>query len=365
MNNYRQITTVQTATVICSTIIGVGILSFPRYMSEGAGSSAPLVAFTGIIIAFISFCLLASLCRKFPRETIFVFSRRLVGRPLACFFTILIFIFFLLLTGITTRQFGDVVNTVLFRKTPIEATHILMLLLCLLSSRRDIVKFSYIHFFYFPLIVGPVVFITVISLKNVDLLNLQPMLTTPTPAFWEASLLASALFQSSFVITVLIPFMVKPRQALRAGAIAIFFSGGIYILIVIAAVGMFGAEETKLLLYPTLETARSAAVGEGLFERLDAIFIIIWVISVFTTIYTTYYLAAYILQYLLALKDQRMASTLLLPFLFVISMVPSNVFQTYSISGVIGVCGIGLLTIYPLLLWIVYAIRRPGRRSVS
>lgn len=365
MNNYRQITTVQTAAVICSTIIGVGILSFPRYMSDGAGSSAPLAAFTGVILALVSFWLLAALCRKFPKESIFVFSRRLVGRPIACCFTILILIFFLLLTGITTRQFGDVVNTVLFRKTPIEATNILMLLLCLLSSRRDIVKFSYIHFFYLPLIVGPTVIITIISLKNLNLLNLQPLLTTPTPAFWEASLLASALFQSSFIITVLIPFMVKPRQAVRAGAIAILFSGGIYILIVIASVGMFGAEETKLLLYPTLETARSSAVGEGLLERLDAIFIIIWVISVFTTIYTTYYLAAYIMQILFAFKDQRMASTLLLPFMFITSMVPSNVFQTYSMTGILGICGIVLLTLYPLLLWIVYAIRRAGRRAAS
>lgn len=43
MNNPRQITTLRAAAVISSTIIGVGILSFPRYMTEAGNSSAPLL----------------------------------------------------------------------------------------------------------------------------------------------------------------------------------------------------------------------------------------------------------------------------------------------------------------------------------
>lgn len=66
MSNTRQITTLRTAAVIGSTIIGVGILSFPRYMAAAGGSGAPFVAFCGIAISIICFWLLASLCRRFP-----------------------------------------------------------------------------------------------------------------------------------------------------------------------------------------------------------------------------------------------------------------------------------------------------------
>lgn len=41
MNNNRPITTIQVVAVIVSTIIGIGILSFPRYMVEAAESAAP------------------------------------------------------------------------------------------------------------------------------------------------------------------------------------------------------------------------------------------------------------------------------------------------------------------------------------
>lgn len=364
MNNPRQITTLRAAAVISSTIIGVGILSFPRYMAEAGGSSAPLIALSGVLMAFISYWLLASLCQRFPGETLFVFSRRLLGAPLATFFTVLIMLMFIALTGLTVRQFGDVATTVLYKKTPIEATIFLMLLISLLSSRRSVVKFSYIHFFYLPLIVGSILVTILISLKNVDLLNLQPVLMPPTIPFWKGVREASYLFQSSFVIVLLIPFMEKPGHAVRAGTLAMVLSGIIYVLIVIASVGMFGAEETRLLIYPTLETARSAAFGEGFLERLDALFIIIWVISVYTTIYTTCYLSAYLLQKLLRFRDRRMASSALLPVMFILSMLPSNIFESYRWALHLGQAGMILIPGYSLLLWGVYLIRA-HRKKVS
>lgn len=135
-------------------------------MALAGNSSAPFIAFSGVVLSFLSYWLLASLCQRFPKESLFVFSRRLIGRPLATVFTAVILILFITLTGITTRQFGDVATTVLYKKTPIEATIFLMLLVSLLSSRRNVVKFSYIHFFYLPLIVGSIVLTILISLKK-------------------------------------------------------------------------------------------------------------------------------------------------------------------------------------------------------
>lgn len=334
-------------------------------MAVAGNSSAPFIAFSGVVVAFLSYWLLVSLCQRFPQESLFVFSRRLIGRHLATFFTAVLLLMFIVLTGITARQFGDVATTVLYKKTPIEATIFLMLLISLLSSRRNIVKFSYIHFFYLPLIVGSILLTVLISLKSVELLNLQPVLMAPTRKFWNGAREASYLFQSSFVITLLIPFMEKPKQAIRAGTLAIFMSGVVYVLIVVASVGMFGAEETKLLIYPTLEMARSAAFGEGLFERLDGIFIIIWVISVYTTVYTTYYISAYLMQNLFALRDQSMAASMLLPLMFALAMMPSNVFEAYQWILQLGNAGLMLMFGYPLLLWIAYLIRRAGREASS
>lgn len=69
VNSLRQITTLRAAAVISSTIIGVGILSFPRYMALAGNSSAPFIAFSGVVLSFLSYWLLASLCQRFPKES--------------------------------------------------------------------------------------------------------------------------------------------------------------------------------------------------------------------------------------------------------------------------------------------------------
>ncbi|KUP26035.1 GerAB/ArcD/ProY family transporter [Paenibacillus sp. DMB5] len=152
---------------------------------------------------------------------------------------------------------------------------------------------------------------------------------------------------------------------MRAGVLAIAVTGLIYLLIVVAAIGLFGSEETKLMIYPTLESARSAVVGEGFLERLDAIFIVLWVISVFTTLYSTYYLAACLLQQMFAFRDQRMSSTLILPFTFIIAAFPANVFETYSWSLALGAGSMIILSLYLFMLWSMYLIRRTRKRGAA
>lgn len=365
MNNNRPITTIQVVAVVVSTIIGIGILSIPRYMAEAGDSGAPLVSASGIPVAFLGCWFTAAVCRKFPNETLFVFSHRLVGRSIADIFNVLISLFFAFSAGITMRQFGEVCVAVVFKKTPIEAVILLMLILAALSIRRNIVKFTYVHIFYLPFILLTVLSIILVAMKNVDALNLLPLTGNyiTFSSFSKGTVTSAALYQGTFVITLLVPLMKKPQQVLKAGAAALFIIGFIYVMIVAATLGMFGAQETKLLAYPTLETARSISIGAGLLERFDALFITVWVISIFTTIFTNYYLAAYSLQQVFRYKDHRLVSSFSLPLIFVFSLLPRNIYQVYTFSSVTAIIGLIFLTLYPLLLWLIALIRQKGGLS--
>lgn len=365
MNRNRPITTIQVMAVIISTIIGIGILSIPRYMAEAGDSGAPLVTASGVPVAFLGCWFTAVVCRKFPNETLFVFSRRLLGTWLADIFSMLISLFFAFSAGITMRQFGEVCIAVVFKKTPIEAVILLMLLLVALSIRRNIVKFTYVHVFYLPFILLSVIAIILVAMRNVDVLNLLPLTGNYTTfsSFSKGTITSAALYQGTFVMTLLVPLMKKPQQALKAGIFALGFIGFIYIMIVWVTLGMFGAQESKILSYPTLEAARSISIGAGLLERFDALFIIIWVISIFTTIFTNYYIAAYSLQQVLRHKDHRLISSFLFPLIFIFSLFPRNIFQVNTFASITGIFGLVFLTIYPLLLWLASLIRHKGALS--
>ena len=107
---------------------------------------------------------------------------------------------------------------------------------------------------------------------------------------------------------------------MRSSIWAMLITGVLYILIVTATVSVFGAEETKKLLWPTLELAKATSLPANVLERLDAVFLAVWVTAVFTSLFSCYYFTIYSISKLFRLADHGMMSFFILPILFVLAI---------------------------------------------
>ncbi|MZQ87117.1 endospore germination permease [Paenibacillus sp. 5J-6] len=363
MEHPRQITVIQAAIILISTIIGVGVLALSLFAVRAADSGAPLVTFLGLLLGLAGLWLLTKLGMRFPEQSIIEYSKELIGKWTAGVFSVLIIAFFALITALAAREFGEVVVTSVLMKTPLEVTVIVMLLLAAVSSRADITTFTYFHHFYFPVIVFPGLLIVVLSLKNAHLVNLLPIWGNEPKGMFGGILTMAALFQGSFVMTIVIPAMRRPEKAMIAGYIGMAISGALYVLIVIATVGVFGAEEIKKLVWPTLELAKTTSLPANILERLDGAFLAVWVTAVFTTLLSSYYLAIHFTSRLLKLKDHKMFAFFLMPFIYVMAMFPQNLLQMYEIIQVVGRWGLIFTVVYPLVLFIMAVIRKKKSRG--
>ncbi|KRE72884.1 GerAB/ArcD/ProY family transporter [Paenibacillus sp. Soil750] len=365
MEHPRQITVIQAAIILISTIIGVGVLALSLFAVRAADSGAPLVTMLGFLIGLLGLMLITKLGMRFPTQSIIEYSEELIGKWVSRGFSVLIILFFCLLTALASREFGEVVVTSVLTKTPLEVTVIVMLLLAAVSSRVDITTFTYFHHFYFPIIVFPGLVIVVLSLKNAHLINLLPLWgNEPNGMSMLGGILTmAALFQGSFVMTIVIPAMRRPEKAMIAGVVGMLGAGSLYTLIVIATVGVFGAEEIKKLVWPTLELAKTTSLPANILERLDGAFLAVWVTAVFTTLLSSYYLAIYFLSQLLRLRDHKLFAFLLVPFIYVIAMFSQNLLQMYEIIQLVGRCGLVFTVVYPLVLLIVAIIRKKKGRG--
>lgn len=363
MEHPRQITVIQAAIILISTIIGVGVLALSLFAVRAADSGAPLVTFLGLLLGLAGLWLLTKLGMRFPEQTIIEYSKELIGKWTAGVFSVLIIAFFALITALAAREFGEVVVTSVLMKTPLEVTVIVMLLLAAVSSRADITTFTYFHHFYFPVIVFPGILIVVLSLKNAHIVNLLPIWGNEPSGMAAGVLTMAALFQGSFVMTIVIPAMRRPEKAMISSYIGMAISGALYVLIVIATVGVFGAEEIKKLVWPTLELAKTTSLPANILERLDGAFLAVWVTAVFTTLLSSYYLAIYCTSQLLHLKDHKIFTFFLVPFIYVIAMFPQNLLQMYEIIQVVGRWGLIFTVAYPLVLFVVAIIRKKKSRG--
>jgi spore germination protein len=361
----RQITVIQTAAILISTIIGVGVLPLPLFAVRAADSGAPLVTLLGMLLAWVGLMLIAILGMRFPRQSIIQYSETILGRWAAWIGSLCIIAFFAILTSLAAREFGEVVVTSVLKRTPLEVTVTVMLLLAAISARNDITTFAYIHHFYLPAIVGPALLIVVLSFKNAEVTNWLPVWGNEPQGMLAGVLTIAALFQGSFILAMVIPGMRRPEKALKASFWGMAIAGGLYLLTVIAVVGVFGPEETKILLWPTLELAKTTSLPANILERLDAAFLAVWVTAVFTTLYATYYLTVHALSKLLRLRDHKMFSFTLLPFVFIVAMLPQNVINMYQVISVVGRIGLLITIVYPAILLAVAILRKKRGEPVE
>lgn len=358
MEHPRQISVLQAAAILVSTIIGVGILPLPLFAVRAADSGAPLATLLGTALAFAGLSLIAWLGMRFPNKSIIQYSEDLIGKWLGWIGSVFIIVFFAILTSLTAREFGEVVVTSVLKTTPVEVTVIVMLLLAAISTRNDITTFAHIHNFYFPALMVPGLLIIALSLKNADIINLQPLWGNDPKGMVGGIFTVAALFQGAFILTMVIPAMRRPEKAMKASIWGILVAGGLYVSIVAATVSVFGAEESRKLLWPTLELAKATSLPANVLERLDAAFLAVWVTAVFTTLFSSYYFTIHSLSKLLRLRDHRMFSFFLLPIVFVLAMLPANILHMYEIIQNVGRIGLFITIAYPGLLLVISFIRK-------
>ncbi|ANY71131.1 GerAB/ArcD/ProY family transporter [Paenibacillus ihbetae] len=358
MNNQRQITVLQASAVTISTIVGVGVLALPLAAVRAADAGAPLVTFLGMLLAFIGLFFMTRLGMRFPNDSYIQYSEVIMGRWLGMIGSLISILFFAVLCSLVAREFGEVVVTAVLKNTPLEVTVLVMLLLAAFSSRKNIMSFAYIHLFYSPFMLIPALLIVALSLKNADIINVLPVWGNDPSGIPMGIITLSTVFQGYFIMMMVIPAMSRPEKAMRASIWAMLVTGLLYTLIVIATVGLFGAEETKTLLWPTLELAKATSLPANVLERLDAVFLAVWVTAVFTSLFSCYYFTIYSISKLLKLADQGMLSFFILPILFVLAMLPQSLLELNELNAVISKFGLLITIVYPGMLLVIAKLRK-------
>lgn len=363
MREPRQITATQTMMMITNSMIGVGILALPRIATEQVNSGAVLVTILGLFLVFISMVIIATLGVRFPNDSLIQSSKTIIGRPLSYLFGLFIFLFFILIVGFITREFAFVLSSFLFPDTPMTVLVGAMLIVVAITTRNDITTISYIQFLYFPFIVIPILLLVLLSISEIDLRLIRPFVGNETSAFdfMKGSIMIAALPFSHigmFVLTVLIPHTQNTKHAIRGSIFGIIISSTILTLIVLTVLGVFGMYETRNPIWPVYVLTRMIQLPFELLERLDILFLIIWILSAFTTILSGYLIVIYNGSQLFHLRSHRVLSYIMLPIVFIAALYPKNIIHLYNLIETIGLYGLFITMCYPILLLLVALIRK-------
>ncbi|GAA5417504.1 spore germination protein YndE [Paraliobacillus ryukyuensis] len=354
-----KITTLQQATVLINSTIGISVLSLPRLGAKEIGTGTMLLTLIVLIILFLFVILFAILGRRHANQTLIEYGNTLLGKPINFIFGILLVLQFLVLTALILREFAELMAVALLRETPLYVIMLIMLITVMLSIKKEFIVFGYTHMYYFPYILVPGILLIMLLFPKIHYYNLLPVLgnhfsiTNMTDV--GTNMLTLPFFQIGlFTILIVIPRMKKPKKALKSSILAWVTASFIIMSIIVITFGYLGSDIIKDEVWPVLTLSKSATIPLPPLQRLDVIFVVFWIITGYTTIFTGYFIANELCCMLVNIDEKkRHVAILFVPVVFTIALIPKNHLILYEWMFLIGKYSFIFTASYPILLLII------------
>lgn len=335
MNNNRDmISPIQLASIIVSTIIGIAMLAIPQFAVKGAGMGAPFASLIGVMIAFIGLLATVFLGKKFPSQTLIGYSQDLLGKKVGSLLSALVIATFTIIMGLETRQFAEIVAGSLLPNTPIQVAIFFMIFLCATVGFHNVATFAYIHFFYLPLIIFPIILVLLPSFQDFEIYHLTPILGNDPSLmeFMSGAIVVTQAILGFFVVSMIIPYMKDPNKCVKSSIVGFWIGSFFVIFIITMTLAVFGEAEIQQMFWPTLVLGRMVHIPAQILARIDSILLISWIYGVFTTLLSFYFIFVRGVGELFQTGHYRIISLMGLPLIFIIALLPQDIYESMTIS---------------------------------
>lgn len=355
------ITKYQLFTTVILTIIGVGNFSYPSSLTKLVGTDGWLVT---IIVGFIVYGLIYCIYKVEQinnYKSFIVVLKNNFGDVFGKIVAIILTAFNIYLISIGMRVFAEVLKMYLLPKTPIQFIVLVMILVGILFIRGEFSNMIMFNEISFGIIFIPMLFILIALTKNVDLSRLLPMFQDLPQNYIIAISISAFAFDGIEILYLIIPSVKEKRNIPKVMSGSIIFITVFYIILTIMSIGIFGVNQTKYLMWPTISMIKSINISGSFIEQWEGIVMIFWILFYFTTFANTYFFSCVLLKDTLNLGDVKISSLILAPFVYIFAVYSTNlveVFKYYAIASIgFSIFSI-LILIFGLLIVSIIKTRR-------
>ncbi|CUB09513.1 Spore germination protein YndE [Bacillus cereus] len=303
INMKSKITLPQFAFFVVQCQIGVGILTLPNrlhYIAKGGGWISTLIA--GLIVQ-IFILIMWLVLKRFPEVTIYEIVCTMFGDILGKIFGFS-YIFYFILIGMTVMaNSANIIKIWILQATPWP---VILILASVTSVFLIYGTFKVMARFYNMtlILIIPMAFFIGIGLTNAEFSYPLPIIEAGWWNIIRASKETITAMYGFEIILIAYPFVNgKPAAKLKAislanGFVTIFYTFTVWICYIV-----FSPKQIELIPQPVIYLLRSLHIG--IIDRMDLIFIPIWMITVVCSYASYYYSASVGVEYIFKLNNHK------------------------------------------------------------
>ncbi|WP_129599195.1 GerAB/ArcD/ProY family transporter [Anaerophilus nitritogenes] len=362
--NNDKISSFQLGMLISITVVGVGILTIPRTLTEEVGPDGWIVLVFTVFLVLGVGRILTTLAGKFSNQNIVEYSNSLVGKFLGTLINVGLCIYLVIFAAFELRIFGEITKAYLLFNTPIEILMITLLLTASYFARSGIESIARMAQMIFPFIIIFAFIITIPVLSELEFSNLLPVFRTPIYKIIQVIPVTFFSFVGMEMIIVCANFVVDPQNIKKNIDKSILMVAAIYMFILIITVTRFGIIETTHIIWPSLELFKTIDLPGAFIENIQIFVIAVWIITVFMTLVPLYFGASLTLSRIFKSKEQNYLVLPLIPLVYFMALIPENIAQLGDYSDRFAYyLGTFYMLILPSTLLLITYIKKKARRN--
>ncbi|WP_164509031.1 GerAB/ArcD/ProY family transporter [Clostridium rectalis] len=351
------------ATIIVTTV-GVNVFSYPRELTEVVNGDGWIVIILATILAFIFMSLIYQTMKNNKYIHFYDLIEKNTGRFIGKLIGLSFIIYSIIVISVGLRVFTEEIKVYLLQRTPTEFIFIFTILTGVYLVRGEIdtlIKFNEVAFW---LMFIPVFLVLLFSIYDSDFSNILPLLNNKPMNYIHGITMSMYRYSGFPILFLILPFVKEKKKINKVILKSLIFIGLFYVITFILVIGMFGKEQTKILLWPVITLIRTIDIPGTFVERWEGIIMAIWVIFYYTTFTNLFYFAADMLKKMCKFNDVKLSVPIIVPFIYLIALYPQNVVQVAQISSkYVPMLGVINFVILPIILLIITKVRKGGRKN--
>lgn len=342
------------ATIGCISLIPI-LLTIPTYGVETFGTATFLHNVYSSLLTLLILFIILSLYKNFSNMDIVDIGEYVGGKKLKIVWGLLLIAYLFILCTLTLAEFTQNLQNVLFSEAPQEYISILFgitIIISLFLGIRGIFRTGSI---IAPIIIIGIVLMFMGLQSEIDLTNFFPIFGNSVSNFWLQGPSRIGRYEGVFFILFIMPYL---KNYKKVGYCSFFLTAALILLVIFLLVGIPPYPSITEGYFPIFEITRLISFGRFI-QRLESIFILLWLFATLIYLSLTIYLIIFIFQKIFNLQYSYRLIPLFTAIIIASSALLSSFELVIKIRNFLFVhISSYVLYIIPIILLIIATLKR-------
>lgn len=349
----------QIAFTLFGAIVGYGVVGLPKDIASIVGTGGWFFLLMATVIAAMVACVITYLGYIHENKTFYEYSQLLVGKSITSVFMILYIVYFFLLFAMVVRISSEIIRLTILIRTPVWAISLLFFIVIYYAVSKGLKTIAGICEFYGLIIIVFAIFIHTVMFTQGELIHLRPFFHfEDLQTYIKVGKEAIIPFLGMEVL-IFIPIGQENKKRIFQNVIGmIIFIGILYIVVVESCLSVIGMDD--IIHYKDALIAAIRRVDVTYLEflsRLDGLFLVAWIMAIFTTVALYAYGTVFCIQQRFPDNYSPRLPAVVITGAFMVSQIPETMDEIEKVISYVGYLGILAALAIPMLLLIVAKVK--------